>query len=131
MDKDELIERVEKVAAPVIVGLAVVAGLIVSAAQIREKKARRRRWFVPVVIIVAVVFVGFVGAVIEHAVNAEPQRQCLNGSYMASDGRQVCSAVYSAGIPAGATAYCNDGTYSFNRDDTSVCSRHGGVQTTL
>jgi len=30
-------------------------------------------------------------------------------------------------IPAGATAKCNDGTYSFSKHRQGACSRHGGV----
>jgi hypothetical protein len=32
-----------------------------------------------------------------------------------------------AGFPAGATAICNDGTYSFSQSRRGTCSHHGGV----
>jgi hypothetical protein len=31
------------------------------------------------------------------------------------------------GPPAGATAQCRDGTYSFSRSRRGTCSHHGGV----
>ena len=33
-----------------------------------------------------------------------------------------------AEAPAGATARCRDGTYSFSQDHRDACSHHGGVQ---
>jgi hypothetical protein len=33
----------------------------------------------------------------------------------------------AAGVPAGATARCKDGTYSFSKTHTGACSHHGGV----
>ncbi|HEY8201132.1 MAG TPA: DUF3761 domain-containing protein, partial [Actinomycetota bacterium] len=33
----------------------------------------------------------------------------------------------SATVPAGATAVCRDGTYSFSQHHQGTCSRHGGV----
>lgn len=48
--------------------------------------------------------------------------------YTNSDGQQVHSPAYSSGgIPAGATAQCNDGTYSFSQHRRGTCSHHGGV----
>jgi hypothetical protein len=48
--------------------------------------------------------------------------------YTNSDGQQVHSPAYSSGgVPAGATAQCNDGTYSFSQHRSGTCSHHGGV----
>ena len=33
----------------------------------------------------------------------------------------------SGGVPAGATALCRDGTYSFSQHRSGTCSHHGGV----
>src|SRR5438105_9311722 len=33
----------------------------------------------------------------------------------------------SAGVPAGATARCNDATFSFSQTHSGSCSHHGGV----
>jgi hypothetical protein len=48
--------------------------------------------------------------------------------YTNSDGQQVHSPAYSSGgVPAGATAVCGDGTYSFSQHRSGTCSHHGGV----
>ena len=48
--------------------------------------------------------------------------------YTNSDGRQIHSPAYSSGgPPAGATALCAGGTYSFSRHRSGTCSHHGGV----
>ncbi len=39
--------------------------------------------------------------------------------------------VAAAGPPAGATAQCRDGTYSFSQHHSGTCSYHGGVATWL
>ena len=52
-----------------------------------------------------------------------------DNSYTNSDGVQVHSPAYSSTgqPPAGATAQCNDGTYSFSLHHSGTCSGHGGV----
>lgn len=52
---------------------------------------------------------------------------CPNGSYTNSDGNVVCSPYSSSSVPAGATAQCTDGTYSFSQHRSGTCSGHGGV----
>jgi len=52
---------------------------------------------------------------------------CTNGSYVNSDGNTVCSPEASSTVPAGATAQCVDGTYSFSQHRSGTCSYHGGV----
>jgi hypothetical protein len=39
----------------------------------------------------------------------------------------VASQAPAAGGPGGATARCNDGTYSYAANHQGACSRHGGV----
>jgi hypothetical protein len=39
----------------------------------------------------------------------------------------VHSPAYSDSVPAGASAKCRDGTYSFSQSRRGTCSRHGGV----
>jgi hypothetical protein len=58
-----------------------------------------------------------------------PTAQLSNdGHYTNSDGQQVHSPAYSSGgVPAGATALCSDGTYSFSQHRSGTCSHHGGV----
>jgi Protein of unknown function (DUF3761) len=51
-----------------------------------------------------------------------------NRSYTNSDGAKVHSPGYSSGgPPQGATALCNDGTYSFSQHRQGTCSHHAGV----
>jgi hypothetical protein len=50
-----------------------------------------------------------------------------SGSYTNSDGQRVQSPTRAATPPAGATAQCRDGTYSFSRNRSGTCSGHGGV----
>ena len=37
----------------------------------------------------------------------------------------------SSNVPAGASARCRDGTYSFSQSRSGTCSRHGGVASWL
>ena len=49
-------------------------------------------------------------------------------SYKNVNGNTVHSPSYSSnGTPAGATAQCRDGTYSFSLHHSGSCSHHGGV----
>jgi hypothetical protein len=57
---------------------------------------------------------------------------CTNGTYVNSAGNTVCSPEEStSGAPAGATAECADGTYSFSESRSGTCSHHGGVASWL
>jgi hypothetical protein len=56
---------------------------------------------------------------------------CPNGTYVNSAGNTVCSPYNSPGAPAGATAQCVDGTYSFSQSRSGTCSHHGGVASWL
>jgi hypothetical protein len=57
-----------------------------------------------------------------------PAPSCPNGTYTNSSGNTVCSPYSSpSGPPAGASAKCNDGTYSFSEHRQGTCSGHGGV----
>jgi Protein of unknown function (DUF3761) len=47
--------------------------------------------------------------------------------YTNVDGERVPSPVHSRSVPAGASAKCGDGTYSFSRHRQGTCSHHGGV----
>lgn len=49
--------------------------------------------------------------------------------YINSKGNRVHSPAYAPSIPAGATAKCRDGTYSFSQSRRGTCSHHGGVAT--
>src|SRR5579872_6488466 len=47
--------------------------------------------------------------------------------YTNSDGQKVPSPERSSTVPAGATAQCKDGSYSFSQHHRGTCSHHGGV----
>lgn len=47
--------------------------------------------------------------------------------YINSKGMRVRRPVRSSTAPAGATARCRDGTYSFSQSRRGTCSHHGGV----
>lgn len=50
-------------------------------------------------------------------------------SYINKDGNQVHGPAHtkSGKAPAGATAQCRDGSYSFSKHHSGTCSHHGGV----
>jgi hypothetical protein len=56
-----------------------------------------------------------------------PGSECTNGTYENSSGNIVCKPEESSTVPAGATARCGDGTYSFSEHRSGTCSYHGGV----
>lgn len=58
---------------------------------------------------------------------APPQPSCTNGTYVNSVGNTVCRPETNSSAPAGATARCGDGTYSFSQSRSGTCSHHGGV----
>jgi hypothetical protein len=60
-------------------------------------------------------------------VTAAPAQNCPNGTYVNSSGNTVCSPYAAPSAPPGATAKCNDGTYSFSQHRSGTCSHHGGV----
>lgn len=58
----------------------------------------------------------------------ESASTCSNGTYVNSAGNTVCKPEESSTVPAGATAECEDGTYSFSESRSGTCSHHGGVR---
>jgi uncharacterized protein DUF3761 len=48
-------------------------------------------------------------------------------TYTNVDGNQIQRPVAAAAQPAGATAKCKDGTWSFSQHHSGTCSGHGGV----
>jgi uncharacterized protein DUF3761 len=53
---------------------------------------------------------------------------CAADEYRNVDGVCVHRPVSADQPPAGATAQCNDGTYSFSQHRSGTCSHHGGVR---
>ncbi len=62
---------------------------------------------------------------------AEPNEADLqtHGHYRNKDGQEVHAPAKSVDgkVPAGASAKCRDGSYSFSRSHRGTCSHHGGV----
>lgn len=58
---------------------------------------------------------------------AQTQADCGSNSYVNVDGQCVHDPETAASPPAGATAKCNDGTYSFSKHHSGTCSGHHGV----
>lgn len=56
---------------------------------------------------------------------------CPNGTYVNVSGDRVCSPYSAPAPPAGATAQCNDGSYSMSQHRQGTCSGHGGVRSWL
>ena len=56
---------------------------------------------------------------------------CGAGYYRNTYGNCVLSPVQAATAPAGASAQCVDGTYSFSQTRRGTCSHHGGVASWL
>ena len=50
-----------------------------------------------------------------------------SGTYTNVDGQQSQRPVMSDSAPAGASARCRDGSYSFSTHRSGTCSHHGGV----
>jgi peptidoglycan hydrolase-like protein with peptidoglycan-binding domain len=78
---------------------------------------------------------GYVGAITKADINsilsAHPEWTTTlsnSNSYTNVNSNPVHSPAYSSnGVPAGATAECGDGTYSFSLHHSGSCSHHGGV----
>ena len=60
--------------------------------------------------------------------HSRPYHRSSHRYYTNSRGHRVHSPVYSKTIPAGATAECSDGSYSFSESRRGTCSHHGGVR---
>ena len=59
---------------------------------------------------------------------AAPAPTLSNDNYYTNvSGNQVHSPAYAPVVPAGASAQCGDGTYSFSQHRSGTCSHHGGV----
>lgn len=52
---------------------------------------------------------------------------CRSGYYKNVNGRCVHRPAKAPSAPAGATAKCYDGTYSYSLSRSGTCSHHGGV----
>src|SRR5437016_5551553 len=58
----------------------------------------------------------------------QPQPSCIdNGTYQNKDDQTVPRPENCSTAPAGASAQCRDGSYSFSKNRRGTCSHHGGV----
>ena len=71
-----------------------------------------------------------INEVIVHGTKV-PAPVCENGTYVNTYGNTVCRPYSSPSAPAGASAQCSDGSYSFSQSRSGTCSHHGGVSTWL
>jgi len=74
----------------------------------------------------SLVFLAFLATVVLGQAAA-----AADGHYTNVSGHRVRRPVHSNHIPAGASARCRDGTYSFSEHHSGTCSHHGGVATWL
>ena len=66
-------------------------------------------------------------SLIQEPTAVEARGTCGADSYVNSRGRCVHRPVRASRPPAGASARCRDGTYSFSQSRRGTCSWHGGV----
>jgi hypothetical protein len=61
--------------------------------------------------------------------SADESQLVEHNHYVNKDAQEVHSPAHSksGAVPAGATARCGDGTYSFSQNHRGTCSHHGGV----
>jgi hypothetical protein len=69
------------------------------------------------------------GYVLEEFLTTQPQPIAQGRGYINSQGEWVPSPTRTADgqPPAGASAKCRDGTFSFSKSRSGTCSHHGGV----
>jgi hypothetical protein len=79
-------------------------------------------------VVLAILATSLVAATSAPAAQVQPAASlCKQGYYKNVDGRCVKSPTHSSSVPAGATAKCRDGSYSFSQHASGTCSHHGGV----
>jgi uncharacterized protein DUF3761 len=83
----------------------------------------RKLWMAALVLAAAMP----VSTVVTPVSSAEAYQSCRQGHYRNSRGNCVRRPVRANRPPAGATARCRDGTYSFSQSRRGTCSYHGGV----
>ncbi|HSW88828.1 MAG TPA: DUF3761 domain-containing protein [Candidatus Saccharimonadales bacterium] len=86
---------------------------------------------IPVITSTPIIYVAPTQQTMQSSQPTATQDQGLsnNNYYTNSSGNTVHSPAYSNGgsVPAGATAQCKDGIYSFSQHRSGTCSGHGGV----
>lgn len=73
-----------------------------------------------------------VNEVVEERAEVKTSVPLSNDNYYTNvDGETVHSPAFAPSVPAGASAICKDGTYSFSQNRRGTCSGHGGVASWL
>lgn len=87
-----------------------------------------------IVALVALLALGTAQAQYQPGATSQPQSASSaqlieRGYYTNSSGQQVHRPAHTVGnqVPAGASAQCRDGSYSFSQHHRGTCSHHGGV----
>lgn len=68
---------------------------------------------------------------VEETTSEESSYSSDGDGYTNIDGDYISSPVFTDEAPDGATAECNDGSYSFSQNHRGTCSHHGGVASWL
>jgi len=83
---------------------------------------------------IKVYYNGKIGYVSSNYLTKQTQKQSIVATpnsvikyYTNTNGERVQSPTSYNSRPAGATALCRDGTYSFSKNRRGTCSHHGGV----
>jgi SH3-like domain-containing protein len=96
---------------------------------VRENRAGSSGWIHGSLIVVKAV--GEVNSTEETSKKIQTTRPVVPAtsgrSYINVDGDRIPSPVFTKSPPAGATARCGDGSYSFSQHRRGTCSHHGGV----
>jgi hypothetical protein len=79
-------------------------------------------------VLIAFTLLGFTSVGASSSVHAQKMVECSSTYYLNAYGNCVKRPTSSPRVPAGATAQCRDGTYSFSQSRRGTCSYHGGVR---
>ena len=77
----------------------------------------------------AILFAALAGLALVTPAQARPHRAYGfdDGYYTNVSGHHVHRPMMASRRPAGATAHCGDGSWSFSEHHQGTCSHHGGV----
>jgi hypothetical protein len=78
--------------------------------------------------LIGTAFISLAGLILLAApAEARKHDYVYGDTYTNSSGHQVHRPMRATSPPAGWTAQCRDGSYSFSEHHRGTCSRHGGV----
>ena len=95
--------------------------------------ATRRTNAVVLALLSALALAGPADARSHHHPHADASASSADSSdyYTNVSGHRVHRPIHARTAPAGASARCGDGSYSFSEHHQGTCSHHGGVSTWL